>query len=501
MIRHRRSGDWRHPLAFLVLSLVLIVTGCSDSGDPQPCTSCPPPPAETGAVRLDVAFDDAAKAGLETAGFSVQDLERIDLVVSGANGSVERSLEPAQNRAFVGDLKPGPYLVTATAYGEADLVLFNDAVDVTVVAGDTASATMDMVAALGTVTLEIAGETGATVEGVAGEDLPFVVTVRNTQGRPVPGATVRLTKSTPDYGEVLFDGSTETNAQGQATGVIRAAFSGQMDLSLEVDQRPVSSPGPSTVVFETAVVAARSDLGDPVVRGPAPFGNLPVADGEAGYEYVVQVRNADGNALPGVPVTPTSTRNLASGMEIDTFVPGNGYEDWKTDLNGTLRFKATTHSSSFLHVDEDGRLSSEGTNGTFTPFQVVVVADGVEVGRDAVIFNSISASEGGSISAAPLLVDADGQDSATVTVTASKIQSLGGGPAENVYVEIVDVPGNVLNHVLDFRPLPGYEGFRTDAQGVWKGELRSTEEMNVFMAVKIDGRAVNQELLASVFFQ
>lgn len=495
MIDARRGGS-RRLFAALALPFLVSLSACG-GGSSGPCTTCPPPPPDTGTLSLEVGYEPAGD--LVPAGFTAQDVDRVDVVVAGPNGQETRSLEAPTNRAAF-DLAPGQYSVSASAFGDG-VLLFSDASQATVVAGETVTVALEMEAELGTVTLQIDGQTSGTVNAVAGEGVPFVVTVRNSQGQPVPGSTVRITKSDPNYGQVAFDGANETDAQGRAEGTINAAFSGELTFSVEVDGRPISNPGATHIVFATGVAADHSTLGNPILRGPI-INGFPIANGASELEYVVRVRNASGEALPGVPVTPTTNRNEATGMEIDLFEPANGFEDWKTGVDGTLRFTLRTFSSSFLHV-ENGRLTGEGNKGQFTPVQIIVSADGVEIGRHQTTFNSSitpNASDE-SVSVSPAVVNANGQDSATVTVKARTIPSLGGGPAANVYVELVDVLGNVLNGDLDISPAAGFDGFRTDATGVWKGEIRSNEPIDVFFGVMVDGRPLNLDPRASVFFE
>lgn len=471
------------PLA--VLALGVACSGGSDDG----CPTCPPPPSETGALRLEIEFDDAAKGGLQPAGFSVSDLERIDLVVAGTGESITRTLKPSENRAFF-ELELGRYVVTATAMGPNDLELFGAVLDVTIAVGDTVDATLEMEPALGTVTFEVGGQTSGTVEAVAGEGVPFSVTVRNSQGRPVPGSSVRITRSDPDYGQVLFDGTNETDLQGRVTGLVNAAFSGSLDLSVEVDRRPIPAPGPTRVEFVTGVSAAKSSITDVARSGtmlPPTGGNL-VADGQARFEYTVEVRNKNGDPLPGVPVTPTSNRNAGVDPDVDIIEPANGYESGKTDANGVFRFRVRTFSSSFLFLNGDDRL--ESTNGTFVPNVVEVVADGVGIDQRSQTWNSTVHPNLGGLNTSKRFVTANGQDFAVIMVDAEKLSQAGGGPVAHAYVEIVTARGDVLNHVLDITPEPGFDGFRTNAQGEWRGRISSTTTGDVFFGVKVDGRAL-----------
>lgn len=470
------------PLALLVL---VGLAACSSGSDGE-CTSCPPPPPETGALRLDIGYEPAAR-DLAPAGFRAADVERVDLVVGGATQTENRSLEPGVNRAFF-ELEPGPYSVSATGFGANDLVLFTDALQVSIAVGDTAEAALELEATLGMVTLEIDGQTSGTVEAVAGEGVPFSILVRNEQNRPVPGATVRLTRSDPDYGQVVFDATTETNAQGRATGTINAAFSGEMTLSLEVDGRPIPSPGPTRVVFETGVAAGNSRITSGPTYSGTQLNDNAVANGEGRFEVTVEVRNQGGDPLPGVPVTPRSLRNGGVDPNVDIIEPANGFESGKTDNDGVYRFTVRTFTSSFMQLNENGRLRS--TDGTFVPAVIEIVADGVKFDQRSLIWNSTVHPNLGDFTPDRTFADADGQDFAVLIVQAEQLGQLGGGPVQNGFVEIVDALGNVLNLELDLTPAPGFDGFRTNAQGEWRGQLRSTEPGAFFFQVRVDGRGL-----------
>lgn len=486
----RTSGRPAGPI--LAILSVLIVSFAACGGGAADCTTCPSPD-DDGALRLQIQFDAAARSGMDPAGFRLQDLDRVDLQVAGTSESRELSLDPGQDRAFL-SLIPGSYAITATAFGESDLVLFTAADKVTIFEGDTAETTLAMKPELGKVTLTIDGETSGTVEAVAGlEGLPFTVTVRNSQGQPVPGSTIGLKTADFDFGQVLFEGGNATNPQGRVTGTIRAAHSGVVELTLSVDDRPVADPGPTRIEFATGVVAANSRI-----THLSPTGQLIFSDGQQRYEFTVVVQDARGNPLPGVPVNPESDRNIGVDPNVDIIVPAQGFESGTTDATGTFRFRVRTFTSSFLRLDEQGRLFSPPM-AHFVPSTIIVLADGVQIDQRQLTFNSTVNSSAGEFTVTDQFVTANGQDSTVLVVRAREIRSLGGDPVANKFVELTNVLDELLNYELDIVPEPGFTGFRTNASGEWRGRLRSNQSQILSLEAKVDGRALNVNTLNIVF--
>ncbi|MDX1660636.1 MAG: hypothetical protein R3326_02500 [Gemmatimonadota bacterium] len=494
MIPDRRPA-WRSLFLLFSTFVLLGLAACSGGSGDDECTTCPPPPPETGALRLAITYESAA-LGLEPAGFRASDVERVELTVAGTNDAIDRSLQPGVDRAFF-ELDPGPYSIAATGFGEGDLVLFKDAVEVTIAAGDTVDATIELEATLGQVALTIDGESSGTIDAVAGEGVPFTVLVRNEQGQPVPGSTIQLTRSNPDYGQVSFDGTTRTDAQGRVTGTINAPFSGEMTLSLQVDGRAIPSPGPTRVVFATGVAAGNSRItAGPTYSGPR-LSQRPVANGVGRFTFTVEVRDRDGDPLPGVPVNPISQRNSGVDPNVDIIAPANGFESGTTDQAGVYKFTVRSFTSSFFELNDEGRLRS--TDGTFVPDVIEIFADGVKIDQRALTWNSPVHPNRGDFSPNKQFVNADGQDFAVLIVNAEQLPQVGGGPAANAFVEIVDSRGNVLNQALDLTPESGFEGFRTNAQGQWRGRLRSDTAGAVFFAVKVDGRGLILPVRSVIF--
>src|SRR5688572_16367364 len=381
---------------FLLVFIAACSSGGGNGGPTEPCRTCP-----DAALRLSLEFDAAAR-GLQPAGFRVQDLTRIDILVQGSTAAPQTiTLTPPQEASFLPVLA-GIYTISATAY-MSDLILFTASNQVTIATGDTASVQLAMQAALGNVALEIDGEIAGAIEAVAGEDVPFVVRVRNLQGRPVPNSAVQIHTS-GGFGQVAFTGNNATDALGEARGVIRAPHSGSVTgFSLIVDNRSISVPAGLAVDFATNVNNANSGIVE-----LTPTGDFVIADGIARAEMLVSVRNATGEALEGIPVTATSSRNTGVDPNVDRILLLPGYDSGKTDAFGQFRFAITSTTSSFMQLDAQGRLFSARDAGhTFIPTTIQVFADGVAIDQRDVSFNSVVNPFGANLLATPQFLPAD----------------------------------------------------------------------------------------------
>jgi hypothetical protein len=117
-----------------------------------------------------------------------------------------------------------------------------------------------------------------------------------------------------------------------------------------------------------------------------------------------------------------------------------------------------------------------------------VIADGIQIDQRDITFNSVANPTGASITAAPQFVPV-GQ-TATITVRVRELPNFGGDPAVGAFVEITNAFNVSLNYTLDIRPGPGFNGFRTNAQGEWSGTIRSNTPLQLSLEAKADGRAL-----------
>lgn len=484
------SASRRAVRGFALLFPLVLAAACSGTDIVDPgCPTCPPDPTE-GALRLSIAYV-GPQGALEPAGFRPSDVRTVEVTVQGGAQSQHLSLAPTQNGVFL-DLLPGTYSVTASAFGDGNILLFSDQAQVTVILADTVNLTLEMVAQVGTITVDVDGRTSGMVPAVAGEDLPFTVTVRNTEGRVVPGAVVDVRSSNPTYADAAEQGSDVTDVNGQVTGLIRAPFSGTINLSVTVDGWAISNPvAPSGVTFASGVSAGASTI---VQLIPHPSNSLLFADGQQTYSMTVLVQNTRGEPLPRTPITVRSTRNAGVDTGVDILEPASG--TWETNELGLLTFTVRSFTSSFFHLGEDGIITSQPSaefpQGEFFAGVVTIEADGVEIGSQFYRWNStvFPGPGSGSLTADKATVQANGQDFALITVTASRIGALGGGPVVGGYVELTNSIGVVLNKTLNIEPLPGYDGFRTNSAGIWQARIRSSTPGFLFLSLKVDGRSM-----------
>lgn len=475
---------------FALLFPLVLAAACSGTDPVDPgCPTCPPDPTD-GALRLSIAYV-GPQGALEPAGFRPTDVRTVEVTVQGGAQSQHLSLGPTQNGVFL-TLLPGTYSVTASAFGDGNILLFSDQAQVTVALADTVDVALEMVAEVGTITVDVDGRTSGMVPAVAGDDLPFTVTVRNTEGRVVAGSVVDVRSSNPTYADAAEQGSDVTDANGQVQGLIRAPYSGTINLSVTVDGRAIPNPvAPTGVTFTTGVSAGASTI---VSAIPDPSFSLLFADGQDTYTFTILVQNTHAEPLPRTPITVRSTRNAGVDPGVDILEPASG--TWETDELGRLTFTVRSFTSSFFHLGDNGIITSQPSaqfpQGEFVPGVLTIEADGVEIGSRFFRWNSTAFP--GPMSAELLadkaVVQANGQDSAVITVTAKKIGALGGGPVVNGYVELTNSIGVVLNETLNIEPLPGYDGFRTNSAGMWQARIRSTTPGFLFLSLKVDGRSM-----------
>lgn len=495
---HARASRARRLLLVPVLAAVAAaLAACGGQGGPSapsgPNPPNPPPPADdAGVVHVMIEINEPAGAGsVVPTGFRAIDIERILVDVFGAAESRRLELVGPQRETFV-ELEVGSYQVTAAAFGEVeDVILFEGTGEVTIAKGDTVDVEIVLDPSLGNVRLIVGGKFAGTVNAVAATPVPFEVTVENRQGRRVPGVAVEL-QLVSGNAVVEYDGGIDwTDENGRVTGTVTAPHSGLVQFDLQVEGIQIEEPGPTGIQFATAVSRQNSGI---VSVTP---NDLVYADGNDRYRFTVQVLDKEGLPLPGVPVEATSSRNVIG--PVDFLEPELGV----TDENGLFAFTIRSWSSSFLYL-ENGKLRGANADdpdfGQFHPFEVAVVADGVDVGTREIVFGSpvdlgesVLTTNGGT-------AKANGEDYATLVVIAERLDRIGGGRAEGALVELIE-KGVLVNDVYDIQPAPGFTGFRTNANGEWRGRIRSTEEGEKFFQLRLDGRFVNLELLAYVRFE
>lgn len=471
-----RISRRRDPCRFHHLIMVLgLVAACSGGGGSGDCTTCPGE-VENASLRLSIDYGSAPAGSLMPAGFRVQDVRRVDIAIVGSAGEERLSLPAPIDAAFV-TLAPGVYGIGAIAFGDSELVLFREETNVTLAAGDTVDIELDLEVALGPVTLTVNGRTDGRIEARAGDEIPFTVLVTNTAGRGVPNSLVALAPNPTGFASIELANDGRTDAAGAVSGLIRAPHSGQLTFALRVDGLAVDAGSGIQLAFATSVSAGASTV-------TIPGQTLLMANGGDFAEFEVVVRNRDDEVLAGVPVVVTSNRNTGVEPEVDVLRPLPGFESGKTDQAGIFRFQVRSTTSSFLRLNPEGRLFSPPLAG-FIPAAIEVRADGIIVGARTITFNSTVNPQRGNFTIAPQFLPANGTASAVISVEAI---NLNGGPVRNAVVELVNSLGTNLNHVLNITPEPGFSGFRTNDQGVWRGRIRSTVRGPIFLNVKVDGR-------------
>lgn len=465
--------------------LVALVSGCGGGGG-SACTTCPGG-EETGALRIAIDFVTGTSSALQPAGFRPEDVRRVDVNIIGLDDAATLSLPAPIDVAFV-SLKPGVYGINASAYGDGELLLFSQEATVQVAAADTANLTLDLDPARGDVQLQVNGQGSGRVSAKAATDVPLSVTVFNRSGRPVPGSRVEFTLAPAGFADIELENDGLTDAAGTVTGTLRVPHRGDLRLSISVDGETVSAGSDLEIDFATGVNSSTSEMSQPGQR-------LLIANGMDFQEYTLVVRNVDGEVLPDVPIQLTSNRNTGLDSNVDVLRPLPGFESGVTNAQGEFHFQARSFTSSFLRLGDDGRLFSPPQAG-FVDSTIEVFADGVLMGRRTLTFNSSVDPRRGGLNITPQFVPANGQSSALITVTA--MQSTG-QPVVGGYVELVNSLGLNQSFLRNIAPEPGFNGFRTNDQGIWQGRIRSTQRGAIFLEAKVDGRTLTNSLRSVVF--
>lgn len=484
---HRSVENLRLSLRPIVAILALLVAACG--GDSAPPTQ-PEPVIEPGTVVLTIAYDQAAQSGLAPAGFKSRDVSVVEISIIGGLDGIESFSISGDQTATSRTLEPGEYTARAMAHDASGVLIFESSVAFVIESTLTTPATLAMEAAIGNVFFNVDGETSGIVTAVAPEPIPFSVVVLNTTNRMVSGSTVQVVTNPANFAEVEYANTNRTNAEGRVEGTITAPSSGTLNLGLIVDGRPLPAASQIRIEYLTGVDGGASQV------LPA---NTPLikADGIEVFTFTAIVQNGLGDRLPDTPVTVSSDRNSGVDPMVDIIEPASGYEDGRTDDNGQFRFNVRSFTSSFMRLDSEGILFSPSEAG-FVPSNILVVADGVAVADRNLTFNSVVDPDEGSIDATPQFPGLGG--TALITVQA---EDFNGGPVRNGYVELIsNLNGElnvVLNEVLDITPEPGFNGFRTNDQGVWRGRIRSSVPLAVFMLARVDGRTLNTEVRSVIF--
>jgi len=143
-------------------------------------------------------------------------------------------------------------------------------------------------------TVAVDRPSGAMADGA--DRVQITVTVRDTAGDPVAGATVQIAAS--GTGNTLLQPTSPTDASGVASGSLVTTVAESKSISASISQGTIAST--ATAVFGPGPVSASSST---VVATPASV----VADGVASATVTVTLRDASGNLVPGKNVTLSST--------------------------------------------------------------------------------------------------------------------------------------------------------------------------------------------------
>ncbi|MFN2420787.1 MAG: hypothetical protein ABR527_05340 [Gemmatimonadota bacterium] len=331
--------------------------------------------------------------------------------------------------------------------------------------------------------------TGSLTGSATTGDAPFAVTLSST-GNDADGSIVKWEIDADDG-----NGFVEVSAFGSRSMVYpfrASAYRPQLRLT---DDR-----GGRTVVGGPAITVHRSisaDLSSTSVVGNPHFANLSIApavwaNGSDRFRITIVVRDPSGEPVSGVPLRVTSLRPdliVQNGIDLGGTV-AIALDGTTTDDAGRLTGEVTVNAS--------GRAYMVPQLGVFQPFDLHVEADtGHGVWRrlaDITGLNAetiVSGNEGvGQFYVLPAgLVCVNTPLEIHVRAVRRADAPGGGGPADGLSTEIRYSLGGGL--LAGLTPAPGYESWRTDANG--RIAFRFTPKTTDFRTMKawVDGQPLN----------
>ncbi|MBA2564571.1 MAG: hypothetical protein H0V09_04015 [Gemmatimonadetes bacterium] len=433
-----------HSLAGLLLPLSLAaLPGCSGGGSG--------PDEAGGTLRITADDLDGPVAAIAPAGFEVGEVTTWKVRVNAGPRTVVDSTFAGGTGPFRVNfrVRPDTYLVLVEGFQASDVLLFNGATQATVAADDTASAAIDLDPALGPSEFVVETPGGSGSVATNGTAVLRVV-VRNTEGRPVSGATVAFGVEPATLGEVAFDGSPETGSDG----TLRATFvparrEGTGAIRLTIDGLPAAAGATRALSVVSPVSATLStvEVSNDVL--------LP-ADGVTPARILVRVVDAAGIPQAGIPVVVRSSRN-GPGDALDTIRS----DQTVTDAAGQFLATLVTFSSSNLAGD----------------VVVTAEADGKVISRrPSISVRSLVNASLAEIRVVPQTVPANGVSAAQADVT---VRGPGGATLPNVLVRLQTKDDSL------FRIEPA--SARTNASGTVRFRISSTVRTGTILDVFADG--------------
>jgi len=248
-------------------------------------------------------------------------------------------------------------------------------------------------------TLDSGGEDDATLLAVARDENNVVV----------PDAEVVF--STEDEGSAIEVTRSTTNAQGSAEALLSSQFSPE-NRSLEVE----ASIDGTDISDSVSVVIEGTDIG---ISGPA---NLTTGGSDG--DYVIEVRDSEGNAVPQTDVSVESSNDNAVNL-IDEQTDESGKAEFTlsadsngTDLvtvaaagaEGTQEVRVSSDDFTFTAPGEDEQL----VINTAHDVEVEWLEDGTPQNGEDVQFTTTRGEFGNNDTVEDATTDGDGQASVTV---------------------------------------------------------------------------------------
>ena len=266
---------------------------------------------------------------------------------------------------------------------------------------------------------------GDNQTGLTGDVLanPFVVKVRDQYNTPLTGTTVTFTVLTG--GGTLSDTTSTTDANGQAASTLSLG----------------AAPGTNTVEVSAAgiseTVTFTAEAIPPTLTSASGNNQIATTGTALANPFVVEVRDGNGNALPGIAVTfvvltgggtlsDTTSTTDADGQAASTLslgaAPGtNTVEVSAAGISETVTFTAEAIPPTLTSVSGNNQMSATGT-ALANPF-VVEVRDGNGNPLAGFAVTFVVLTGGGTLSTETMTTGANGQAASTL--------SLGAAPGTN----------------------------------------------------------------------
>lgn len=186
--------------------------------------------------------------------------------------------------------------------------------------------------------------TGAVADGSATNTVKAIIT--DADGNPVANQTVnfQLSSGTANFTTPV---TVTTDANGEAFISMNSTIAGNVDITADVNGTPLVNNSPATVQFTADVpsVAVATTFIDVLANGA-------IANGVATNSVRAHITDANGNPVPGEPVTFTITSGTATptgSFTVYTDASGNAVLDLTSNVANIVTLTADVNGSAIVN--------------------------------------------------------------------------------------------------------------------------------------------------------